>query len=269
MTSPFPGMDPYLEHPEIWPGFHHRLANEVADQLNPLIEPKYYADIEVRTVVEEVALGKRALVIPDTAIFDRSLTAPPAALAGAAVAIPAAPIRRTVRIPTETKLLAVQIFSTEFGELVTSIELLSPYNKRQFAGLNRYQHKRRKLLRAPVHLVEIDLLRDGVRPGPEVQEPALDTDYVLLVNRNQDGADRASEIWPVALNEALPIIPIPLLPPDPDAPLDLRAAITNIYARARYRLRIDYRQPVPPPTLRPAMATWLAQALPEVASLQV
>ncbi|MGB3767260.1 MAG: DUF4058 family protein [Phormidesmis sp.] len=22
MASPFPGMDPYLEHPEIWPGVH-------------------------------------------------------------------------------------------------------------------------------------------------------------------------------------------------------------------------------------------------------
>ena len=65
MPSPFPGMDPYLEHSEIWPGFHHRLANEIADQLNPLIEPKYYADIEVRIVhqFDNIENIKRAVEI--------------------------------------------------------------------------------------------------------------------------------------------------------------------------------------------------------------
>ncbi|MBX2864668.1 MAG: DUF4058 family protein [Leptolyngbyaceae cyanobacterium MAG.088] len=26
MSSPLPGMDPYLEHPEIWPGVHMLLS---------------------------------------------------------------------------------------------------------------------------------------------------------------------------------------------------------------------------------------------------
>lgn len=266
MPSPFPGMDPYLESSEIWPGFHHRLADELADQLNPRIEPKYYADIEVRTVVEEIVLGKRATVIPDTAIFEVPASKPArfSPDAATAVVIPEAPIRRDIRIPSETTLRAIQIYSTEFGELVTSIELLSPFNKRQQAGLQRYQHKRRKLLRSAVHLVEIDLLRSGIRPGPEVQEPALDTDYILLVNRSQEGALRTSEIWPVALSEALPIIPVPLLAPDPDVPLDLRAALDHIYERARYARRIDYRQPIPPPELRPAVAAWRKEALPGI-----
>jgi hypothetical protein len=25
MNTPFPGMDPYLEHPALWPGIHARL----------------------------------------------------------------------------------------------------------------------------------------------------------------------------------------------------------------------------------------------------
>lgn len=28
MSSPFPGMDPYLEDPDIWVGFHHSFADE-------------------------------------------------------------------------------------------------------------------------------------------------------------------------------------------------------------------------------------------------
>jgi Protein of unknown function (DUF4058) len=29
MPSPFPGMNPYLEHPELWPGVHHLLISEI------------------------------------------------------------------------------------------------------------------------------------------------------------------------------------------------------------------------------------------------
>lgn len=259
MASPFPGMDPYLEDSEIWSGFHHRLADEIADQLNAIIGPKYYAEIEAQTVVEEISLGRRTAMIPDTAIFQQTPT-PPLAHADSAravVAIAAAPIQRAVSVPSETKLRVVRIYSTEFGELVTSIELLSPFNKRPGAGLSRYQHKRRRRLHSPVHLVEIDLVRGGQRPGPEVQEPPLDTDYVVLVNRSQDGATRTSEIWPVALNEPLPMIPIPLLYPDQDVPLDLRLALSQIYERAHYARRINYRKAVPPPELRLAMAAWL------------
>jgi hypothetical protein len=28
MPSPFPGMDPYLEAPELWPDVHHRLISD-------------------------------------------------------------------------------------------------------------------------------------------------------------------------------------------------------------------------------------------------
>jgi hypothetical protein len=41
MPSPFPDMDPYLEHPEIWPEFHNRLIVAVADDLGPQLRPKY------------------------------------------------------------------------------------------------------------------------------------------------------------------------------------------------------------------------------------
>jgi hypothetical protein len=42
-------MDPYLEAPEIWHGFHHLLADEIIAQLNARLSPRYYADVEVRT----------------------------------------------------------------------------------------------------------------------------------------------------------------------------------------------------------------------------
>ena len=33
MPSPFPGMDPYLEAPDIWPDLHDALASEIRGRL--------------------------------------------------------------------------------------------------------------------------------------------------------------------------------------------------------------------------------------------
>jgi hypothetical protein len=253
MSSPFPGMDPYLEDKEIWPSFHHLLADELMTQLNTVLSPKYYADIEVRTILQEVGISTTHLVYPDTAVLE---VAPQTPTQDAAVAIPAAPIRRTAMIPRRTKLRAVRVYVTETKKLVTSIEILSPVNKRGH-GLKKYRQRRERILRSDVHLIELDLLRSGQRPGWEVNEPPIDTDYIILLNRAHD--IRTSEIWPIALNEPLPTLPVPLLPPDPDAPLDLGTATKNVYARAAYARRIDYKQPVPEPPLRPAMKTWLAE----------
>lgn len=145
--------------------------------------------------------------------------------------------------------------------MVTAIEILSSYHKRPNEGIEQYRLKRMQLLNSAVHLVELDLLRGGVRPGYAVEEDPLDTDYVLLVNRAR--ASRLSEIWPVALNEPLPLIPMPLSAPDPDVPLDLGAALRALYARSGYDWRIDYSHPVPPPDLRPAMREWVTTLLAE------
>ncbi len=59
MPSPFPGMNPYLENPEIWPAVHNRLIIAIADFLVPKLLPKYFVDIEQRveqTTGEEIIL---------------------------------------------------------------------------------------------------------------------------------------------------------------------------------------------------------------------
>jgi uncharacterized protein DUF4058 len=112
-----------------------------------------------------------------------------------------------------------------------------------------------------VHLIELDLLRGGERPGWEVKELPLVCEYIVLVNRAFGGDIRRSEIWPVALDEPLPLCPVPLLPPDADVPLSLGEVLAQVYQRAAYTRRIDYALPVPPPPLRPAMQRWLAAHL--------
>lgn len=248
MASPFPGMDPYLESTENWRSFHHHLADEIARQLNPQITPKYFADVEVRAVLQEVGIADAAVL----------KVAPQASVPQRAAAVLEAPIQRVVELPAAEKLRAVNIYELATMRLVTAIEILSPINKTG-DGLQKYRRKRERFLRSEIHLIELDLLRRGERPGLEVLRPPLDTDYVILLNRDRDGGVRRSEIWPVALNEPLPTIPVPLLTPDPDAQLNLATVFAQIYTDFYYALRIDYKQPVPSPELRPAMKTWLAK----------
>jgi hypothetical protein len=262
MASPFPGMDPYLEDRNIWPGFHNRLSTEIADRLNMQIGPKYYADVEVRTVLEDVSIARSRPVIPDVGVVERPLREE-IGVTVADIAIAPAPVERFA-IADETRLRTVNVYLTEADELVTAIEILSPYNKHG-EGREEYRQKRSRLLRTTVHLVEIDLLRGGYPPATEVVSPSLPGgDYVLLVNRHQAGDPRRlSEIWPAFLNQPLPVIPVPLIDPDPDAPLDLNAAIRSVYARAGYDWRLDYSQPIPDPPLQADIAAWLDQRLSE------
>ena len=43
MRSPFPGMDPYLEDPSLWPSVHHLLISHIGTTLNRLLPPGYVA----------------------------------------------------------------------------------------------------------------------------------------------------------------------------------------------------------------------------------
>jgi hypothetical protein len=52
MPSPFPGMDPYLEHPATFPGLHSRLITNLSDALQLRLPPPYFAEINERTWVE-------------------------------------------------------------------------------------------------------------------------------------------------------------------------------------------------------------------------
>src|SRR5689334_6588254 len=52
MNMPFPGMDPYLEHPVLWPSVHTRLMVWMAHQLGPRLRPRYIASVEERVYLE-------------------------------------------------------------------------------------------------------------------------------------------------------------------------------------------------------------------------
>jgi hypothetical protein len=261
MPSPFPGMNPYLEHPRIWEDFHQNLATEIQRQLAPRIEPHYFAALTAYTTYEEILIeDKPRKIKPDIGVW--RTPDDPLAGVGAVVAIAPPPLLAPAVFELPLKLWSVEIHETELGTLVTSIEILSPVNKKSgHEAFTDYQRKRRDLMRSQVNLLEIDLLRAGQRTFP-LADPLPAAPYFVFLRR----ADNPARIgvWPLTLQEAIPVLPVPLREPDPDVPLDLTRAIHDIYDQARYKLRIDYRQPPPKPNLSPEEQAWVKAQLADI-----
>ena len=247
--SPFPGMDPYLEAPTIWPDVHTSLMGIFREQLNPLLTPKYLAELETQVVIDRLN-DDLQMVLPDVSVTQANARADsPSAMA---VAEPE-PVRVRVPMDTPTRLVSIHIRQRENERLVGVIELLSPVHKRRGQGREAYLDKRRTFLASPVHVIEIDLLRSFPRmPFDDTVPPA---DYMVMVC---EAAERPhSSMWPIRVRQPLPVIPIPLLPPDLPVCLDMGQALRTAYGRARYDLRVDYRKP-PVPPLAASDAQWAA-----------
>ena len=96
-----------------------------------------------------------------------------------------------------------------------------------------------------MHLVEIDLLRDGRRVFPFRQRQVpikLRTPYQIGIQR---GNREAAEYYAAPLRQRLPIIPIPLRDTDAPVPLDLQALVDRAYVNGAYD-DIDYTEPLEP-----------------------
>ena len=70
-----------------------------------------------------------------------------------------------------------------------------------------------------------------------------------------------TQVWAFDVRDALPCVPVPLLPDDGDAVLDLPTALAAIYEEAGYDLSIDYTQAPPPPDFTGADKQWMRALL--------
>ena len=223
MPNPFPGMDPYLEGP-LWSSVHSSLIEEIARDLAPRLRPKYFALPNTRIVLavpDPIELPELQARHPDVGIYNSG--------ASGTSAVATAPLTFLLPAPEEMTQSFVEIREADSGILVTAIEVLSPTNKRG-KGLEEFQTKRQELLDGPAHYLEIDLLRIGDRfPSPNAL-PSVP--YFVFLSR----ANRRPRIeaWPIALDQPLPTVPVPLLVGDPDEMLDLQRALNTIYEHYYY-----------------------------------
>jgi hypothetical protein len=221
MPSPFPGMNPYLELATAWESFHPGFITMAQFQIAAQLPDDYTIHIQRRVYLHEPPAGRRLLDAVD--------------------------IERVGNLTIRNR---------DTNDPITVVELLSPTNKYPGPDREQYLGKRRELLRSRTHFVEIDLLRGGPRMPPD-ELPTCD--YCAIVSR-VDKRPQAG-VWPWRLRDSMPSIPIPIRTPDPDACLDLKAVIDQVYDGGRYG---DYIYTgLPEPRLSPDDSAWAAAFIPQ------
>jgi len=251
MKSPFPGMDPYIESCGLWEDFHHSLISEIKNALARIAPERYFvrsAERSYHVLVESEGKAKQPFV-PDVKVTTpsrgmKSKTKSSGTMV-AELATPVEPVILRAFLAETHRETFVEIYEDDPDlRLVTTIEVLSPSNKRPGTeGWEQYQSKRQSALLGGVHLIEIDLLRGGRRPP--MLDPWPDCPYTLLLGR----ANRyhRCQVWRAYFDRSLPVIPVPLTEPDADISLDLQPLVDTIYELSRYGNAIDYRKSLKPP----------------------
>lgn len=259
MPSPFPGMDPYLEG-EMWQEFHETLAHAIRTQLTPLLPPKYVALLSKRCILCSADLSimgfePSRVIYPDVHVAEAGK--PHQLREGEADTSVAEPALELASPMLESvPLTSVEIRDVARRRLVTLIEILSPANK-EGDGAREYNQRRLEILQTQAHLLEIDLLRRGERLVLQGELPS--SAYYVYLSRSERRP--RTQVWTVALSEVLPIVPVPLLRPDPDVPLNLQSALRACFELVRYERLLNYGEPPPPPTLSDSERAWVNDCL--------
>ena len=164
MTSPFPGVDPYLQRR--WSDIHSTVVPAIKESLQPHLPPGLKARSEERVVLtrDDRRFADYRTDVAAVSVPAGDRRRPDAAPAGASTAVLDRP-PVVVEFYTEPEIdTFVQIIDTTAGgRVVTAIELLSPKNKAAGDASRDYQRKVRDYAAAGVNLVEIDLTRAGSR----------------------------------------------------------------------------------------------------------
>jgi hypothetical protein len=251
MSYPFPGMNPWLENPLVWKSVHQRVITALADVLAEQLEPRYFVAVETHTYISTMPSQPIQTRYPGVSIL--KIREP--AVQYATAHPNAAPLVIDLPLPEPYEEPYLEVRLVPDGEVVTVIELLSHTNKQAGDERRSYIKKREALIDSDVHFVEIDLLR-AYTPMPFMEH--LMADYRIFIRRRE--LSRKAHRYAFTVREPIPLFPLPLLPDDQEPLVDLGTLLHDVYARARYRLVIDYSKP-PTPQLDTADAAWAADCL--------
>jgi hypothetical protein len=258
-------MDPYLESRTLWKGVHDGLIYRMLEDLQPQVQPRYVVVLEGRLLlqpldrplpVEELRSGRSDLSVKEeTRLGPRQASAavlpPPAA---DEVAVPEWVEEPELRIWHSY----LEVRDPQSGQVVTVIELLSPWNKSPGQGQEEYRAKQRTLLLSDTNLVEIDLLRTGAHTVAVPLARLSPSDYRICIHRvaRPDGF----ELIRFSVRDPLPRLAIPLRSEDQDVVLDLPSVFRRVYDTGAYHRLVDYSTDVESP-LADADTLWVDELL--------
>ena len=245
-TSPFPGMDPFLE--AHWYDVHTRLIVILSNQIAATLPDDLRVQVEKSlTVSDEEEEDSRyrsdvAVTGPKQEPEWKTGWSPDedSSEGGTAVAAPAAVATPVViKFPRPSPRHLEIRMTGEHRRLVTTIEVLSPGNKLPGFPRERYAMKRERLLYTDANFVEIDLIRAAppFLPGGFTAEHDP-TPYLVTVHR---AFEHDLELYPIGIEEPLPTFLVPLRPRDRDIAVNLQAAIGDCYRDGQYWKTVEYR----------------------------
>lgn len=256
MALRFPGMDPYLEAPDLWPGFHEAFLFCLREALQPILPAKFYAELRTREEVGIAGFPSERAIFPDVAVKETGSHQATPSMSSGRESGSAVPEHLLI---AESEPLTVGFLEVRevgrHGRLVTLIELLSPSNKRSGADRESFERKQQEIFASDVNWVEIDLLRAGRRLGGHWQVDehccARGWDYVVVVSRALRRRPRLDlELYGFTVRDPFPAVAIPLSPGESDVTVELAAVFKRAYETGPYAKIIDYGSPpdaFPPP----------------------
>jgi hypothetical protein len=253
MPSTFPGMDPFLESQGYWQDFHTTLLTSCRKALRAVLPRNYAALIEERISLVDLSGEAPQVYRPDVSVTRGTRGASLPGDRGFQATLEPITLPLALEDLDEIHHRWIEIKKLPDHSLVTVIEVLSPTNK-VGTGRIEYIEKRREGIKQPVHLVEIDLLLGGHRLP--MARPLPPADYFAFVSRASRRPN--SEVYAWSIRRVMPILPIPLLEPDPEVLLDLDRVFTQTYDDAGYMDLVDYSAPLTLP-LAPEDRTWAEQ----------
>lgn len=223
MSSPFPGMDPYLESEELWPAFQKQLATVIYQTLFPVLIDRYRTGVQERTYVTELPL-----------------------------------FTSVERHERHEEYIEVRRRSD--GRLVTLIDIASPVNKTVAQGRAAYLQTRKAARAQNANVVEIDLVLQGEPLLHYSRDGLPEWDYAVTVTRTAQ--PERFEIYSSTLARRLPRFKLPLAPDERDTVLDLQAVFSRAFEEGEFERQIDYRRDLSwriPESKRAWVSDWLKQ----------
>lgn len=143
MPTPFPGMDPYLEAPAVWPAFHHQFVVALHQVLQPgLTGERYQSRVRERR-------------------YQVDLTG----------------------TDSEQRENFIEVTEANSGNLVTLIDSVSPANKTTAPGRQAFLDTRQQAKDQTANIVEIDLVLQGEPMLDYSRDGLPTWDYAVTVTR--------------------------------------------------------------------------------------
>lgn len=256
LKNPYKGINAHLhsiaqnpkDEPTIWTSIHASLIGHIVDFLNKRLPLNYIARAEQSLQIKADDSDKARRPRPDGSIYQTGVSDTTLTVSSSATS----ELVRVVPIGAfdEDNFLSSAVIrrvedNTLLGDLVTRIELLSPFNKIGGDEYERYLANRRNAIYSLTSLIELDLLHQSASPIPSIAQYPDDEDshpYTIAVT---DMRAEHNPQWVTVVH----IVDVDLpLPDKVDVPLadddflefDFNAVYQHMFSIGRWGTNVDY-----------------------------